>query len=231
MWRTIVLSFITGAACLAANSDSPVGTWATEVVGHDHGICYLTYSNDFSVVGYGITLDALGPFQMDGAWSLDNRQRLVGGFTQFIEGGGEGAKFHGNVHGSKMRVHVNSTGGHFSFKGEPAGAIPDLTGPWVGEVRTKGKKFFISYDATLSTNKPAWFDIAGMGTSDAGTFTVSGAILTTPDRRLAAFTDNDTGTSTETAAFVGKINKRGNKIVLKGKTDRNDGVTIHAKQP
>lgn len=231
MWRAILLSFITGAACLAANSDSPVGTWATEIVGHDHGICYLTYSNDFSVAGYGITLDALGPFTMDGAWSLDKRQRLVGGFTQFIEGGGEGAKFRGNVRNGKMRVHVNSTGGRFGFKGEPANDILDMTGPWIGEVRTKGKKFFISYDATLSTNKTAWFDLAGMGTSDAGTFTLTGAILTTPKRRLAAFTDSDTGTSTETAAFVGKMNKRGNKIVLRGKTQSNDPVTIHAKQP
>lgn len=235
MWRSIftpllagLLSFITGAVCLGANSDSPEGTWATEIVGKDHGICYLTFSNDLSVVGYGITLDALGPFQMDGSWILDNHQRLVGGFAQFIQGGGAGAKFRGKVNNNKLRVHVNSTAGSFNFNGDPASDIPDLTGPWVGEVRIKGKKFFISYDATLSTNLPAWFDIAGMGTSDAGTFRVAGAIVTTPDRRLAAYAVNDTGTSTETAAFIGKLIARGKKMVLKGRNDSNDTVVIRA---
>jgi hypothetical protein len=231
MWRSILLSFITGAVCLGANSDSPEGTWATQIVGRDHGICYLTFSNDFSVAGYGITLDALGPFQMDGSWILDSHQRLVGGFTQFIQGGGAGAKFRGKVNNNKLRVHVNSTGGSFNFKGDPAGDIPDLTGPWVGEVRVKGKKSFVMYDATLSTNVPAWFDLAGSGTSDAGTFTVTGGILATPDNQLAAFTVNDTGTSTDTAAFIGKVRARGKKLVLRGRSDGNDTVVIRATRP
>src|SRR6058998_816942 len=144
MWRSIVLSFITGATCLAANSDSPAGIWATQIVGKDHGVCYLSFSNDLSVAGYGITLDTLGPFQLAGNWNLDAHGRLVGGFAQFIEGGGAGAKFHGKVNNDKLRVHVNSTEGGFNFKGEPAGDIPDLTGAWVAEVRVKQQKFFIS---------------------------------------------------------------------------------------
>src|SRR2546430_14202037 len=128
MWRSILLSFITGAVCLGANSDSPEGTCATEIVGRDQGICYLTFSNDNSVAGYGITLDALGSFQIAGGWDLDKHQRLVGGFAQFIDGGGAGAKFHGKVNNNKLRVHVNSTEGEFNFKGDPANDIPDLSG-------------------------------------------------------------------------------------------------------
>lgn len=230
MWRTILLSLLTGTVCLAGNSDSPIGVWATQIVGKDHGVCYLTFSNDLSVTGYGISIDALGPFDVAGNWLLDGKGRLVGGFAQFIEGGGAGARFKGKVNNNKMRIHVSSTSGRFNFKGEPANDIPDLTGPWVFEGRVKNQKFFADCTATLSTNVPARFDIAGMGTSGSGNFSVSGGVLVTPDGRLGAFLMSDSGTSFETAAFVGKVISRGRKLVLRGRNDENDPVSIRGRR-
>ncbi len=79
MWRLIFTWIISTAVSLAASSDSTVGTWATQIAGKDHGICYLTFSNDMTVAGYGISLDALGPLQLSGNWNLDGHGRLAGG--------------------------------------------------------------------------------------------------------------------------------------------------------
>jgi hypothetical protein len=231
MLRFILAWIISTAVCLAASSDSPLGTWATQIVGKDHGICYLTFSNDMSVAGYGISLDALGPFDLAGHWLLDGKGRLVGSFSQFIQGGGAGAKFRGKAHNDKLRVHVNSTAGGFNFKGEPAHDIADLTGPWNAKVKQNGKPFFVAFDAVLSTNVPAWFEISGNGVNDTGSFTLSGGILITPDNRAAAYTVYDYGTSVETNAFVGKLVKRGKKLVLRGRTDNNQPATLRAERP
>ncbi len=234
MRRSILRSFITNAVCLlatashAANSDSPEGTWATEIVGRDHGICYLTFSNDFSVAGYGISIDALGPFDVVGGWDFDRKGRIVGGIAEIIDGNSHGAKIRGKANNNKLRLHA---GGGVNLKGDPAGSISDLTGAWVSEVRTGGKKFFVTYDATLSTNTPAWFDLTGQGVNDGRTFTVSGALLIAPSRRVAGYTIDDYGTSTKTASFVGKINSRGQKLRLRGRTDSNNPITIHGERP
>jgi hypothetical protein len=229
MWRSILLSFLTGVTCLAASSDSPVGSWATQIVGRDHGICYLTFSNDTSVAGYGITLDRLGPFQMAGNWNLDEKGRLVGGFA-VLDDPGIGAHFRGQVNNGKLRAKVNATQGRFNFKGDPAGDIPDVGGAWRGEVTVKEKKFFVDLTATLSTNTPAWFDLTGSGTNDDGSFAVTGGLVITPDGRVAAYIVTDTGVSTDTAAFIGKLRARGKKLVLRGRDESGRNVVIRASR-
>ncbi len=233
MRRSILWSFITSAVCLlapashAANSDSPEGTWATEIVGRDHGICYLTFSNDVSVAGYGISIDARGPFDVVGIWGFDKKGRITGAIDEIIDGKHDISEVRGKVNNNKLRLHA----GGVNLKGDPAGSISDLTGAWVGEVRTRGKRFFVTYDAMLSTNTPAWFDLTGQGVNDGGTFTVSGALLIAPNRRVAGYTIDDYGTSTKAASFIGKINSRGQKLILRGRTDSNDPITIHGERP
>ena len=230
MLRTILLSFFTASVCLAGSSDSPVGTWATQIVGRDHGVCYLTFSNNFVVTGYGIAVDALGPFLMAGTWDLDKKGKLVGGFTQFIDGGSAGARLDGKVNNNKLRAHVKSTEGPFNFKGEPADDIADLNGLWNAKVKQNGKPFYMTFDATLSTNVPAWFDLTGTGVNDTGSFTLSGGLVITPDNRVAAYTFYDYGTSTETDAFTGKLVKRGRKLVLRGRNENKQPVSLRAER-
>src|SRR5439155_3874552 len=105
------------------------------------------------------------------------------------------------------------------------------TGPWRCEVRSKGKKFFVMFDATLSTNTLAWFDLAGDGTSDDGNFTLTGALLITPNNRVAAYTVAATDTSTDTASFVGKLVKKGRRLVLRGRDENHKHVSMHAERP
>ena len=228
MVRTILLWFITGAVCLAGQSESPEGTWATQIVGRDHGICYLTFSNDLTVVGYGISIDALGRLDVVGGWDYDARGRITGGLVISNDGHSHGEEIHGGVRNDKLRLHA----GGVNFKGDPADDFADLSGRWVGEVRSRGNKFFVTFDATLSTNTPAWFDVAGHGTtSDVVDFTLTGALLITPNNRVAAYTVAHTGTSTDTASYVGKLVKKGRRLVLRGRDENHKHVSMHAERP
>jgi len=229
MLRTILFSFITTAVCLGASSDSPEGTWATQIVGRDQGVCYLTFSNNLVIAGYGIAVDALGPFMMAGTWDLDKKGKLVGGFTQFIDGGSAGAQLDGKVNKNKLRAHVKSTEGPFNLKGSPASEIADLNGTWNAKVKQNSKPFFVSFDAVLSTNVPAWFDLSGSGNNDTGAFTLTGGLVITPDNRVAAYTVYDYGTSTETDAFTGKLVKNGKKLVLRGRNETKQPVSLRAE--
>lgn len=227
MFRTILFTFITATACFAAGSQSPEGTWATEIVGHDRGVCYLTFSNDFVAAGYGIAVGAGGPFQMAGTWGLNNRDQLVGALTQFVSGNNAGAKFEGSASQKNLRLRVKSTDGPFGLRGEPASDIADLTGPWTAKAKQNGRPFFVNFDAVLSTNLPAWFDISGSGANQKGSFTMTGAILITPDNRCAAYTTYDYGNSTETDSFVGKLVNK--KLVLRGRTDNKQPCSLSAE--
>ena len=198
------------------------------------GICWILslkkLCGRFVMAGYGIAVDALGPFLMAGTWDLNNKGKLVGGFTQFIDSGSAGAQMEGKVNNDKLRVQVKSTEGPFRLKGDPAGDISDIGGGWNAKVRRKGKPFYYTFTSTLSTNVPAWFDITGSGANDDGAFTVTGAMLITPDNRVAAYTTYDYGTSTQTDAFVGKLRARGKRLVLEGRTDSHDNVSLKAER-
>jgi len=236
MLRIIFSSFITGLVCLltpaahAASSDSPVGTWATQIVGKDQGVCYLTFSDNFAIAGYGIAVDALGPFLMAGTWNLDKKGKLVGGFTQFIDGGSAGANLEGKVNNNKLRANVSSTEGPFNLKGSPASDIADLNGLWNAKVKQNGKPFYVTINTSLSTNIPAWFDLTGTGVNNTGSFTLSGGLVITPDNRVAAYTVYDYGIATETNAFTGKLVKGGKKLVLRGRTDNKQPVSLRAER-
>jgi hypothetical protein len=230
MFRTILLSLITGTACFAASSQSPEGTWATQVRGHDHGVCYLTYSNNFTEAGYGITVGANGPFVMAGTWNIDKKGKLVGGFTQFVDVGSIGATFEGKATDTKLNASVKSTEGRFSLKSQPASTdYFDLSGTWTANVKEYNRQFYVDLICTPSTNLPAWFDITGKGVNGKGSYTVTGAILITPDNRCAAYTTYDYGTSTLTDTFDGKLIKNGKKIVLHGRTENKENASLRAE--
>jgi hypothetical protein len=231
MFRTIIFALITGTAAWAANNNSPEGTWATQIVGNDHGVCYLTFATNFTETGYGISIDSDGPFQLNGYWSIDQHGQLVGGFAKSNEfnNAGAGGNFQGKASKNKLVAHVNSTAGRYNFQGQPAGSIADLGGAWTATVMEAGRKFFLNFTCTLSTNTPAWFDISGTGANSLGAFTVSGAILITPDNRCAAFTTYDYGTSTRQDTLVGNLSRNGKKLVLRGHTEGGANASLRAE--
>src|SRR5437016_2433869 len=52
---------------------SPVGSWQVTVLGSDRGIAVMTFSNDFTVSGYGITRKQFGLFTLTGNWAFNSK--------------------------------------------------------------------------------------------------------------------------------------------------------------
>ena len=237
--RCVTLGLLIAAAvCLGAAialsgaNNSPVGTWQVSISGSDRGVTFLTFSNDFTFAGYGISQDALGPFTIAGTWEFDSKGRIVGGYTQFIEGGSTAGILRGSIVGNgRLQARVKTTEGPEKFRAPAPAASPDLAGAWAGKTRQPGENGLTSFTLTASTNMPGWFDLTGTGIDSGGSFTMSGAVLVTSDRRVGAYTVSDFGTATQTASFAGKLARKGKKLVLIGKNDDRQRVKLLAERP
>jgi hypothetical protein len=231
MFRIIVSSFIITAASWAASSDNPDGTWATQINGNDRGVCYLTFATNSIETGYGISLDSNGSFLLGGTWSIDKKGKLTGGFTKTNDASSAGTYFVGKVSKNQLTASVFSSEGRYNFKGVPTdgATIADLSGTWTATVNEGSRKFFMSFTAALSTNLPAWYEISGTGNSSLGPFTMTGAIVITPDNRCAGYTTYNYGSSTRQDTLVGHLTKNGKKLVLRGHTENNGPANLQAE--
>jgi hypothetical protein len=225
----LVSLFPVGASAQVTNS--PVATWAVTLAGRDRGLTYLTFSNDFTWGGYGISLKSFGPFTIDGStWSYNQQLEVVSGYTQFLPNDVEAGRITITLPGgSKLRGRAVASNGHFNLKGEPLSPAPNVSGSWIGKVRTRGTKFFETYMITASTNLPGWFDVDGQGVNSSGTFTISGALIVNADRRANGYTISDYGSSvTTTSSFSGRFNAPLDKVGFVGRDDDNHSVVIRA---
>ena len=237
--RCITLgSLIAAAVCLGAaialsgGNNSPVGTWQVSISGTDRGVTFLTFSNDFTFAGYGITRDT-GSFTIAGTWEFDSKDRIVSGYTQFIEGGSAAGILRGDVVGNgRLQARARTTQGPQKFKAPPPAASPDLAGAWAGKSSAPGERGLTSFTLAASTNNtPGWFDLSGTGINSSGSFSMSGAVLVTSDHRVGAYTVSDFGTATQTASFAGRLVKKGKKLVLVGMNDDRQHTRLLAERP
>lgn len=218
----------------AANTNSLIGTWETQVtgIGPDRATCFLTFSNDFTWVGYGIALKSFGTVSFAGTWGIDSRDRITGSFTEFRDDGdiaGTLTKF--AVSQNHLRGNAISGHGRLKFKGSALSTPPDVSGSnWVGEVRARGNTSFQSYTFTASTNLPGWFDITGSGVGQSGTYTLSGALVITSDRRANGYLVSDFGSvgATSTWSFAGKFLPSLERAAFRGHIDTGNDLIIRA---
>jgi hypothetical protein len=215
-----------------ANTNLLVGTWETQLVGpgSDRTTCYLTFSNDFTVGGYGIALKSFGPIVIGGFWGVDSKGRLTGSFTEYRDDGAIGATLTRlSVSRNKIRGSAFSSRGRVTLKGDALSTPLDISGSnWVGEVRTRGNTSFQSYVFTVSTNAPGWYDVTGAGVGPSGAYTISGAVIITSDRRANGYFESDFGNggTTSTWSFAGKFIPSLECATLRGHSDTGNGVRI-----
>jgi hypothetical protein len=228
----VAVCFLAAAKVFSGQDSSPVGVWQFSITGSDRGVAFLTFSNDFNFAGYGISRNALGPFTIAGTWDFDAKGDVVAGYTQFIDAGSVAGTLSGRIFG-KGRFHAKAktTDGHQKFQAPTPAEVDDISGSWVGEVSSGGQKALESFTLTASTNMAGWFDLAGTGVGESGSFTVTGAVLVTSDNRIGAFTVSDFGTATETASFAGKLVKKGKKFTLSGENEDRNDVILRAERP
>jgi hypothetical protein len=241
--RRIILSLVLGiVGSLLATGQSmaggaPATPWQFTIKGQDRGVMFVTFVTDTpptnTATGYGISLDAGGPFAFTGTWYFNADNDIACGFIQT----GAFDTFSGNFvtkspGNGGLIAKASTSHGPQKFKAPQAGPIADLSGSWAGEIKSRQLKGLDSFTLTPATNNmPGWFDLVGTGISESGSFTLTGAVLVTTDRNAAGYTISNFGTATTQAAYVGRINRRGDKLILRGRDADSQSVTFRAEQP
>ena len=231
VWALFLGAWVGQPAISRGAALSPVGTWEVSIVGSDRGTSIMTFSNDLTVTGCGITRDQFGFFALAGTWSLDAHGGVIVSYVLSTNSvGSGGASFTARLlHSGRFRGKGHSSHGNLLlFKGEQPSSLPGLTGSWTAVVKRRTKTLHETYTITASTNFPAVFDVTGGGLSDTGSFTLSGTIIAMRNNTLNASIDRTFGVDTQHSSLAGRVNAKDFEIQLKGFDDTGAYLRIKA---
>ncbi len=225
MKRSFLICALLLGACvsqpaLARAATSPVGTWQLSIPGSQKGILMMTFSNDFTVSGYGITRKEFGFITLAGNWSFNNKGDVVAAYIQTVNGAGTAFTLTAHMlSGNRFRASATTHGGGYTCKGEQPESLPNLTGSWNAGLKRNGKPLGETFTATLSTNYPAVFDVTGQGLSETGSFTLTGEIIVSSHDAVAASIDRTFGTDTQHSSLSGVFKPARSQMKLQGSDD------------
>lgn len=211
---------------------SPVGTWEVILLGADKGTAMMTFSNDFTVSGYGIARKQFGLFTLTGTWAFSAPGEVVVAYVQTVNGVGSAVSFKALLlRNGRFRAKGTGPGGsNFHFKGDQPANLPDLSGSWTASGKRRGKSLNELYTVTASTNFPAVFDVTGMGLSDAGSFTLTGAIIASSRNQLNASIDRTFGVDIQRSSLFGKVKPSKPEMQLQGIDDTRAHLKLKVTQ-
>jgi hypothetical protein len=199
---------------------SPVGTWQVSILGSQKGTLMMTFSNDFTVSGYGIARKQFGFITLAGNWSINSKGDVVAAYIQTVNGIGTAYTFTARMQSSnRFRAKASSHSGGYTCKGEHIQSFSDLSGSWNAAVKRRGKTFDESFTATESSNYPAVFDVAGHGLSETASFTLSGRIIISSHDAVNASLNRTFGTDTQHSSLSGVFKPTRSKMRLQGTDD------------
>jgi hypothetical protein len=213
----------------AQASPSPVGTWEVTISGQNHGIAFMTFNDDFTLSGYGMSLESFGMFRLTGTWSLDAKGNLLGSYTEDLGGMTFNGNFTGKTAaGKRLTGKIIASNGKFAMNGIPVLTVLDISGPWIASVTEL--KTTVPEAITLFPSRvlPGVFSLTGSGSGPSGNFRVSGKVVVSSKGKAVVFTESDfdsggSALSSLTGAF--KVNAQTGSFA--GVTD--SGVRLRAK--
>jgi len=212
---------------------SPVGTWQVSVLGSEKGIIMMTFSNNYTVSGYGITRRDFGLMTLAGMWGYDSKGDVTAAYIQTTNGVVAAYAFTAQMlSGNRFRARATSRGGGYRCNGEQPENLPDLSGSWNGTVERKGQHLNEIFTSTQSSNYPAVFDISGQGLSETNSYTLSGTIIVSSENKVSASIDRTFGTDTQHSSLSGLIKSRhsDDQIRLQGADDTGAHISENAMQ-
>jgi hypothetical protein len=217
----LVLGACIGQPVLARGETiSPVGTWQVSILGSEKGTLMMTFSNNFTVSGYGITRKQFGFITLVGNWSVDSKGDVVVAYVQTING--LGTSFSLTMHmlsSNRFRGKATGSSGGYRCKGEQPLSFADLSGSWNAVIKRKHKTLHESFIATVSSNYPAVFDVTGQGLSDTSSFTLSGAIIVSSHNAVNASLNRTFDADTQDSTLSGVFKSSKSKILMDGTDD------------
>jgi hypothetical protein len=222
------------AATLPASGSIPIlrmpnGMWEITISGKDPGTAFITFADDNTLSGYGMTLKSFGWFTLEGTWAVDAKGNTLAIYTQSAEDTPSfDATLLGKANNSKtLSVKVTNPKGVYTMSGAPSKApAPDLTGTWTAKV-TQGKiKSTQTFNINRSEDHPALFYLSSPETGDY--LNLSGYAIVTSKGKvgLCYETYDQDGNGIAMCSFTGTLNLRKQTGTLSGVTDH--GATLRA---
>ncbi|MGD1019024.1 MAG: hypothetical protein ABSA12_06865 [Verrucomicrobiia bacterium] len=228
MKRSFLICALFLGACVSqpvlsrGQTTSPIGTWQVDILGSEKGILMMTFSNNFTVTGYGIARKQSGFITLAGTWHFDDKGDVLAGYVQTTNGVGMAA-FSLTAHmlspGRFRGKATSSSSRGYRCKGEQPLGFPPLSGSWNAVIKRKGKTLHEEFTATASSNYPAVFDITGQGLSDTTSFTLSGTIIVSAENKVNASIDRTFGTDVQQSSLSGVFKPTRSKMLLDGDDD------------
>jgi len=227
LWGVLVLQ----PAVSHGQTLTPVGTWEVTILGSDRGTSMMTFSNDLTVSGYGITQKRFGLFTLTGNWGFDSHGDVVVAYVQSLNGTNTAASFTARLRRSgRFFAKGTGTSGRFRFKGVKPAGFSDLSGSWVATVKRHSKTLHETYTISVSSNFPAVFDVVGQGLSDTGTYTLTGEIITASHNKLNASINRTSGLATIRSSLWGMLKPRNPTMSLRGSDDTGASLDVKVIQ-
>ena len=204
-------------ALVCAENASPAGTWQVSVMGAQKGTLMMTFSNNFTVTGYGITRKQFGFITLAGTWSYDTKGNVVAAYLQTVNGASSAFTLTMRaLSPGRFRGHATGTSGGYQCLGEQPESLPDLSGTWNAIVIRKGKPSNEQFTTTISTNYPYVFNLTGQGLSQTGSYTLSGMLMATSRDKVSATVARTIGTDTQGSSAAGVFKRARSKMTLVG---------------
>jgi sugar lactone lactonase YvrE len=199
---------------------SPLGTWEVIISGRNHGVAFLTLDSSSNINGYGITLESFDVFIISGTWSLDEKNRVIGTYTETIGGQPFTGSFVGRATtGKRLVAKAVAPNGTFTLNGIPATTTPNISGDWTANVTQRGIIIPESFTLSPINGAPGLFVFTGYASTPNGAF-LMGAVTITSKGRAAVVVDSDNADGTSTlSSLIGRFN-------LTKQTGTLNGVTL-----
>src|SRR5882724_646818 len=127
-FRLYILSFfflfaLTCSVGLAQVAATPVGTWEIAIArtgssAKETGTAFVTFSNNNTFAGYGITTLTFSVFALSGTWDVDASGKLVGNYTEDLNGTFINGSVIGKATtGKKLQLNIVASNGTFKLNG------------------------------------------------------------------------------------------------------------------
>jgi len=168
-----------------------------------------------------------GTYDISGEWAFDISGKVIGFFPEIssVFTGSETNTVTNSVSfvasvvpGRRMTLKGSSGIGKVQFRGVPFTGVPDISGPWSGQMEKGNQTFTELFD--ISFAGPFHFDVIG----DGPTYSFDGLALVSSQGAIAMHTSYDTGSNSFLARVVaGKFNFKAFKASLRG--TEGDGAT------
>jgi hypothetical protein len=226
MKRSFLICALFLGACVSqpalsrGQTASPVGTWQVSVLGAEEGTLIMTFSNNFTVTGYGITRKQFGFITLAGNWSVNSKGDAVAAYIQTVNGVGSAFTLKAHMLSpGRFRGRATGSSGGYLCKGEQPESFSDLSGSWNATVKRKGKTLNELFTATAASNYPGVFDVTGQGLSDTTSFTLSGTMIVSSHDAVNAALNRTFGTDTQRSSLSGVFKSSRSKMLLEGDDD------------